>query len=220
MNRCNNRIKNRICPLANSIYPQSAMSSKRVREIALAFPRGAHQEVFIEGVLRYARERQCNWSYITAPESLSLSVLDLVGWPGDGILAALNTSQEAACAASMSLPVVNISSALPRSPVPRSIVDNRAIGALAADHLVGKGFQDYAFYGLSDVQYSKDRLEGFDERLALGGYRSVQFLSRPTFGFGQQPVAPSTSSAGRVADVAANAVRSLCRVRLSRPTSA
>jgi LacI family transcriptional regulator len=77
---------------------------------------------------------------------------------------------------------VNISSALPRSPVPRSIVDNRAIGALAADHLVGKGFQDYAFYGLSDVQYSKDRHEGFEERLALGGYRSVQFLARPTFG--------------------------------------
>ena len=40
---------------------------KRVREIALAFPRGAHQEVFIEGVLRYARDQECDWSYITAP---------------------------------------------------------------------------------------------------------------------------------------------------------
>src|SRR4029077_14097752 len=127
---------------------------QQIREIALAFPRGAHQEVFIDGVLRYAAERECNWSYITAPESLSLSVLDLVGWPGDGILAALNTAQEATCAASLSIPVVNISSALLRPPVPRSIVDNRAIGALAAAHLVAKGFQAYAFYGLSDVQYS------------------------------------------------------------------
>ena len=32
----------------------------------------------------------------------------------------------------MSLPIVNISSALQRSPVPRSIVDNHAIGSLAA----------------------------------------------------------------------------------------
>jgi len=157
---------------------------KRVKEIALAFPRGAHQEVFIEGVLRYAREHQCNWSYITAPESLSLSVLDLVGWPGDGILAALNTAEEADCAATLSLPVVNISSALLQSPVPRSIVDNHAIGALAADHLVCKGFQDYAFYGLSDVRYSTDRHHGFEERLGLSGYRSVQFLSKPTFGLG------------------------------------
>jgi len=157
---------------------------KRVREIALAFPRGAHQELFIEGVLRYASDHQCNWSYITAPESLSLSVLDLVGWPGDGVLAALNTAQEAPCAASLTLPVVNISSALERSPVPRSIVDNHAIGALAADHLVGKGFQAYAFYGLSDVQYSKDRHGGFEERLNAAGYHSVPFLSKPTFGLG------------------------------------
>jgi LacI family transcriptional regulator len=157
---------------------------KRVREIALAFPRGAHQEVFIDGVLRYARDNECNWSYITAPESLSLSVLDLVGWPGDGILAALNTAEEAECAAAISIPVVNISSALVRSPVPRSIVDNHAIGALAADHLVSKGFQTYAFYGLDGVQYSKDRHAGFEERLAAAGYDSVEFLSKPTFGLG------------------------------------
>ena len=156
----------------------------RVQEIALAFPRGAHQEVFIEGVLRYAREHDCNWSYITAPESLSLSVLDLVGWPGDGILAAINTEEEAQCAAAMALPVVNISSALPQSSVPRSIVDNSAIGVLAADHLVGKGFQKYAFYGLSGVQYSKARYQGFEERLTAAGYSSVQFLSKPTFGLG------------------------------------
>ncbi len=160
------------------------VANKRVKEIALAFPRGAHQELFIEGVLRYAADQDCNWSYITAPESLSLSVLDLVGWPGDGILAALNTSQEAACAAALSLPVVNISSALPRSPVPRSIVDNQAIGHLAADHLVGKGFQDYAYYGLSDVQYSRDRQAGFEERLHHAGYRCEEFLSKPTFGLG------------------------------------
>jgi hypothetical protein len=29
-------------------------------------------EVFIEGVLRYAADHECNWSYITAPESLAL----------------------------------------------------------------------------------------------------------------------------------------------------
>ena len=53
------------------------MPTKRAKEIALAFPRGAHQEVFINGVLRYAGDHGCNWSYITAPESLALSVLDL-----------------------------------------------------------------------------------------------------------------------------------------------
>jgi len=73
------------------------MPAKRAKEIALAFPRGAHQEVFITGVLRYSTEHSCNWSYITSPESLAMSVLDLKGWRGDGIIAALNTPSEAAC---------------------------------------------------------------------------------------------------------------------------
>ena len=72
-----------------------AMPTKRAKEIALAFPRGSHQEVFINGVLRYASDHECNWSYITAPESLALSVLDLRGWHGDGIIAAINTPAEA-----------------------------------------------------------------------------------------------------------------------------
>ena len=188
--RCNNGRKIAAnCGHSSRLFVDAAIVArafpmKRVREIALAFPRGAHQEVFIEGVLRYARDQECDWSYITAPESLSLSVLDLVGWPGDGILAAINTAQEATCAASLSIPLVNISSALLRSPVPRSIVDNHSIGSLAADHLVGKGFQAYAFYGLSDVQYSKDRQAGFEERITAAGYRCVEFLSKPTFGLG------------------------------------
>ena len=73
------------------------MPAKRANEIALAFPRGAHQEVFITGVLRYSIEHGRNWSYITSPESLAMSVLDLRGWRGDGIIAALNTPSEAAC---------------------------------------------------------------------------------------------------------------------------
>src|SRR5215510_2059393 len=82
---------------------------KQAKEIALAFLRGAHQEELINGVLKHAAEHGCNWTYITAPESLALSVLDLRGWRGDGIIAALNTPAEAACAKGLALPIVNIS---------------------------------------------------------------------------------------------------------------
>ena len=54
------------------------MAVKRAKEIALAFPRGPHQEVLITGVLRYAIDHECNWSYVTAPESLALSVLGVI----------------------------------------------------------------------------------------------------------------------------------------------
>ncbi|TWT97660.1 Xylose operon regulatory protein [Botrimarina colliarenosi] len=153
------------------------------QQIALAFPRGAHQETFIHGVFRYAAEQGLNWSYTIAPEALALSVLDLVDWPGDGILAALNTLEESEYAAAMSPPVVNISSALPVSSVPRSMVDNVAVGRIAADHLVTRGLRNFAFYGLKDIEYSKRRWVGFTERLAESGFTATKHLATATFGF-------------------------------------
>ena len=151
------------------------------QDIALAFPRGGHLELLIEGVLSYVSEKQLNWCYITALESHGMSVLDLVSWPGDGILAAINTEEEAACAKASKVPVVNISSALPDLPVPSCIIDNHAMGVLAADHLISKGFRSFAYYGLEDVEYSRQRQAGFDEKLNAAEFTSEQFLSQPTY---------------------------------------
>jgi LacI family transcriptional regulator len=137
----------------------------------------------MQGVFRYAAEHNLGWSYTIAPESLTLSVLDLVDWPGDGVLAALNTAEEAEHAAAMSIPVVNISSTLAESPSPRSMVDNAAVGRIAAEHLLTRGLQHFAFYGLREVEYSKRRWMGFHQRLAQNGYEPKKHLATPTFGF-------------------------------------
>lgn len=157
------------------------MAVKRAKEIALAFPRGAHQEVFITGVLRYSLEHSCNWSYITSPESLAMSVLDLKGWRGDGIIAALNTPSEAACVKHFNAPVVNISGTLAKTPVPRVSLDNGMVGRLAAEHLIERGFETFAYFGLRDVSYSAVRQHAFDGRLRDSGGRSVALLMPPTY---------------------------------------
>src|SRR4051812_32983020 len=157
------------------------MATKRAKEIALAFPRGAHQEVFITGVLRYSTEHSCNWSYITSPESLAMSVLDLRGWRADGIIAALNTPSEASCVKHLEAPVVNISGTLPKTPVPRVSLDNGLVGKLAAEHLMERGFETFAYYGLRDVAYSTVRHTAFDGRLAIDGFRSTSLLMPPTY---------------------------------------
>ncbi len=157
------------------------MPVKRAKEIALAFPRGAHQEVFITGLLRYSVEHQCNWSYITSPESLALSVLDLRGWRGDGIIAAINTPSEATYVKQLNVPTVNISGTLPKTPVPRISLDNGLVGKLAAEHLIERGFQNFAYYGLRDVAYSTARQQAFDSRLGQAGFRSIPLLMPPTY---------------------------------------
>jgi LacI family transcriptional regulator len=157
------------------------MPAYRSKEIALAFPRGAHQEVFITGVLRYAIEHGCNWSYITSPESLALSVQDLRGWKGDGIIAALNTPAEASCVNELKVPVVNISGTLDETPVPRVSLDNRLVGQLAAEHLIERGFREFAYYGLRNVAYSSARESTFEARLQQAGFRCTSLLMPPTY---------------------------------------
>lgn len=157
------------------------MTMKRVQEIALAFPRGAHQEVLITGVLRYASEHECNWSYVTAPESLALSVLDLVGWRGSGIIAAINTPAEAASVRDSKTPTVNISGTLPKTPVPRISVDNGIVGSMAAEHLIERGFRNFAFFGLRNVAYSAIREEAFQARLKAAEFTAKSLLMPPTY---------------------------------------
>lgn len=166
-------------------FPASSRSScnrmNKSRVIALAFPRGGHLEVLIEGVLSYAGEKGRDWSYVAALETPVLSVVDLVDWPGDGILSAINTKEEAACAAAMKTPIVNVSSALPVSPVPACIIDNAAMGRLAGEHLIGRGFRSFGYYGVRDVTYSDERQQGFEQTLAQAGYSSTAFLAYPTY---------------------------------------
>jgi LacI family transcriptional regulator len=157
------------------------MPVKRAKEIALAFPRGPHQEVLITGVLRYAIDHECNWSYVTAPESLALSVTDLSEWRGDGIIAAINTPAEAACVDALKIPIVNISGTLPKSPVPRVSLDNGLVGRLAAEHLIERGFREFAFFGLRNVAYSSVRQSAFNARLEAAGLDSVELLMPPTY---------------------------------------
>jgi len=157
------------------------MPAKRAKEIALAFPRGPHQEVLITGVLRYAIDHECNWSYVTAPESLALSVLDLTDWRGDGIIAAINTSAEAACVEELKAPTVNISGTLSKSPIPRVSLDNGLVGRLAAEHLIERGFREFAFFGLRSVAYSTVRQSAYNARLESAGFSSDGLLMPPTY---------------------------------------
>ena len=147
-------------------------------------------------------------------------MLDLKGWRGDGIIAALNTPAEATCAKGLSLPIVNISATLPKTPVPRVSCDSRVVGELAADHLIERGFQQFAYYGLRSVAYSAVRQEGFDERLATSGFRSVSLLMPPTYRVRSQQWRDQQRKLVQWLHAAAEAGRAVCRDRLSRATSA
>nr|WP_261361668.1 substrate-binding domain-containing protein [Aeoliella straminimaris] len=63
------------------------------------------------------------------------------------------------------------------------MVDNYAIGELAADHLFARGFREFGFFGLEEIQYSRTRWLGFSESLEKQGCSCSQLLATPTFRF-------------------------------------
>lgn len=161
--------------------------------IALAFHLGfSHLARALDGLLRYARQHHLDWSFLPAPEAQEFSVLHLKGWKLGGVVTILNTPAEARCAARLNVPVVNLSSALARSPVPRVCMDHVAAGRLAAEHLLSLGFTRFGFYGLESVAYSALRFKGFAETVRARGYDCREYLTHATF------VAPSRGLHGQL----------------------
>jgi LacI family transcriptional regulator len=141
--------------------------------IALAFSVGqAHLQSLTQGIAAYAGH-EGRWILTTAGEDGTLSIEQLEGWRGDGIIAALTRPSEVRIAERFvraGIPVVTISGALRHPGVPRVMVANEDIGKLAAEHLFQCGFRHFGFYGLRRVAYSRDRERGFAAQLKAMGF--------------------------------------------------
>ncbi len=56
------------------------------------------------------------------------------------------------------------------SPFPAIITESRAIGCMAAEHFLDRGFQHFAYCGLDEFAWSRGRCQHFAQRLAQAGF--------------------------------------------------
>ena len=154
----------------------------KVKRIALALPLGVpHLEAVVHGI-RLLGQRQVQWDFVTSPETHSIPVASLAGWDGDGVIALASTRADLKVLESLACPVVNLSGALADAPVPRVRVDYVAAGQLAAEHLLTRGFERFAFYGLKDTFFANECLKGFRQRLEPHGTACSVYEDPPSFG--------------------------------------
>lgn len=148
----------------------------QTRRIALAFPHSlAFAERLIQGILDHARARG-GWSFTRMPERLSTSIAWLRHWQGDGAFVMVATAADARIARSLRIPVVNLVGYVQDSRIPTVTLDHRAVGRLAAEHLLELRFRRLAYYGAGDLWYSRERLAGFREAARIAGVRTVAWL--------------------------------------------
>ncbi len=125
------------------------------------------------------------WSLVTSPPSLrsageeDVHLPALKEWQGSGVIACLTTRAEERAAARLTMPAVNLSGWQPPGHgVPRVNADHRAIGRVAAEHLLALGLRHFAYYGIEGPWFSAERERGFADRLAEAGLPCAVYRQR------------------------------------------
>jgi LacI family transcriptional regulator len=90
-------------------------------------------------------------------------------WQGDGALAWVETPELAATIRGLGVPVVDVRGSVPDCDLPLIATENKMVVNLAAEHFMQRGFRHFAFCGFVGANYSDQRSQLFQERLAEAG---------------------------------------------------
>lgn len=146
---------------------KSTSQARRRPSVLVALGWYVHE--IVVGITKYARE--ANWIVDDLPSHHG----DLSSvWAGDGIITLVTSREHHRALIDLirrsGRPVVDLSDQLPELPFARVLPDNEAIGRMAADHFIARGFEHYAFFTVdSRAPVVRERLGGFKRRVEEAG---------------------------------------------------
>jgi LacI family transcriptional regulator len=107
-----------------------------------------HREtVGIDGILKWAQE-----------------------WGANGIIGQLYNDKDIQKIVKAGIPVIAQDFKERFVDIPNITGAYHETGVLGADYFIKKGFKNFAFYGFKDIVWSRERAEGYEERLARAGH--------------------------------------------------
>ncbi len=124
----------------------------------------------LRGIMAYIHEHH-PWSiYLPEHGRGNVPVNWLNSWHGDGIIARIENAKIAEAVVNSGVPAVDMSAARLAPSLPWVETDDRAIATLAAQHLVERGFQHYAFCGDDRFNWSRWREDHFQACIKDTGF--------------------------------------------------
>ena len=101
----------------------------------------------LRGIAKYVREYG-PWRLFLQPTESSESLPQwLKGWRGDGIIGRITDRATAKLVRGTGLPFVDVRGTIRDPRIPLVRIDDDAVGRVAADHLLQRGFHHFAYYG-------------------------------------------------------------------------
>jgi len=98
-------------------------------------------------------------------------------WKWDGIIARVTTPAIAELLRETGVPVVDLSGSQREARFPQIRSDENAVGRMAAEHLLERGFKNFAFCGFNGTDWSDLRRANFGRRIEQAGFACQAFES-------------------------------------------
>lgn len=165
------------------------MTASRIRRVALLVETAlGYGRGLLKGIARYARLHG-PWTFYLTPGDLLQALPKMEEWGGTGIIARVETQEVARAILATGLPVIaldlrqdQLAPENPLSQISEVCPNSHQAGRMAAEHLLAKGFERFAFVGAAgDPLWSTRRREGFSERIAEAGFACQDYpLPRST----------------------------------------
>jgi len=149
-------------------YNHCGMSQRKIGLI-LSMGYVYSRRVFV-GIQHYALER--DWQLHLQDLGLHDPPAEWLHRGMDGFL--IQVSRPELVAFEQIRPVINVSGYL-HVPLPTITSDNRAIGAMAAEHLLSLPLSHFAYVGQEGPAFTTERGDGFSAALARAGYGCARF---------------------------------------------
>ncbi len=137
---------------------------KKIPHVALLVETSnAYCRSLLQGVAAFVREQQ-PWSIYLAEHERGASIPSwLLRWDGDGIIARVENEEIAREIVKTELPVVNVSAEDIIETMHVVVVDEEAKARIVVDHLLERGYQEFAFCGISGFGWAATRERLFSQ---------------------------------------------------------
>lgn len=140
----------------------------QVRRVALLMGQDlSFNRDVIRGVRAYAVHK--NWIFRNGPVELPI-IPYLRDWRPHGVIAHLFASEVSRQVLKLRKPLVDTACTLDKLNVPTVDVDHTAVGRMAAEYFLKRGFTHFGFFGSDSARYSKIREASFCQSLAAVGH--------------------------------------------------
>lgn len=144
----------------------------------------------LRGITRYSKNHG-PWTFCRMPtyyrETIGIDAIFQWAkeWEADGIIGQFYNNEEIKKFTEAKIPVIAQDFKERLIDVPNITGSYRETGKLGAEYFLKKGFRNFAFYGFNNIVWSRERAEGFEERVHEAGYEVHNYKLEDSRSMGQ-----------------------------------